>query len=162
MFPFLNTYRLYFQIAAAALILSAGLYWHHKVYVSGVAAVQQADAVALQAAKAVADKETARLTKRAEDASHEHDKDLADLRLYRVTHPVHVGGGLCHNSNNSIAGLPGIPAPDFSHANTGPSPGDVQPVSSGNSGRDDIGPLLDLLAGRADKLSAQLREYQNR
>jgi hypothetical protein len=35
-------------------------------------------------------------------------------------------------------------------------------VPAGDSVGEDIGPLLDLLANRADQVSAQLREFQKR
>jgi hypothetical protein len=156
----LKTYRLAIQGVALAALVALGLYWHHRIYESGVNAVKQADAAALDAARTAAKIESDRLAKTAQDASHAHDKELADLRYYRATHPVHVG--VCGNANHSLPGVPGSTEAHSGHAGSGSPSGNVQPLPSGDSGSDDIGPMLELLAGRGDKLSAQLREYQQR
>lgn len=162
-FPFLRLIPLkdwlYAGIIATALIVF-GVYTHHERKI-GAAKVVAADTAALIMAQKIADVQTAKLAQKAEDASHVHDQELTDLRTYRSEHPVHVG--VCRTAGNSLPGLPkGSPAIPGDAA-TSPASGDVQPLLTGDSGRDtDIGPLLDLLAGKADAVSSVLREYQNR
>lgn len=160
MFAWLKLNRLAAEGVALLLLCLLGLYVHHRIYQSGVASVQQADAVALAKAKADAQIKTDQLAKTAEEASHAHDQELTDLRAYRANHPVHVG--VCHDANHSVPSVPAAPGQDPGHASPSPASGDVQPVPTGDSSPADIGPLLDLLAGKADKLSSELREYQNR
>ena len=144
----------------AALLICFGLYTGHEREV-GAARILEADTAALVKATAKAKAETDRLQAKAYEAEHAHDKEISDLRLYRATHPVHLG--LCHPSGDNKPGLPATSGTDPSHAGTSPAPGDLQPVPSGDSiGESDIERLLDILAGKADSVSSQLREYQNR
>jgi hypothetical protein len=155
-----NTNRLAVEGVVLALLVVLGLYVHHRIYQSGVASVQREDAAALVQAKAAADIITAKLAHKAEDASHVHDQELSDLRTYRDHNPVHLR--VCNNANSSLSRVPDSALPHSGDAGSIPAAGDVQPVPAGSSGESDIGPLLELLAGRADKLAAQLREYQKR
>lgn len=143
----------------AALLIAFGAYTKHERTV-GASRILAADAAALVKATATAKAETDRLQKKADEAEHAHDQEIADLRLYRATHPVHVG--VCHATGNNQPGVPSTAGSDPSHASPGASSGDVLPVPAGDSGEQDIGPLLDVLAGKADAVSSQLREYQNR
>lgn len=154
----------------AELLLIAALaggiwYWHHATYESGIAAQKAADDAATADLKTQAALETGRLKAQADAAEHTHDQELTDLRTYRDAHPLH--GGLCLNSHGRESNLPATSAADSSHAGAGPSIGDVQPVPSGDPGsggqrEPDIRGMLDILATRADLLSAQTREWQAR
>lgn len=164
MFPWLSTYRWAAEAGVATLIVSALLWYHHHVYETGVAAVRQQDAVALAAARATAEAETTKLTQQAEEAAHAHDQELSDLRAYRDSHPVQPVR-LCFNANHSEPRVPAAAGSDASHGAAGARAADVQPVPAGDSGirpgsGPDISGLLEALAGRADQVSAQLREYQ--
>lgn len=100
-------------------------------------------------------KQIVQVEKRVIETDHTHDQELADLRAYRAANPNSVR--LCVAGNNLSArpaeGQPGAAA------------GTVQPVSPGDSSSGteqgpDIFPLLDLLAARADEVSALLRRRQ--
>jgi hypothetical protein len=145
--------------ALALLLILFATYTHHERAL-GAARIIAADAAALDKAQHIADLQTAALKQKAEDASHAHDQELADLRSYRASHPVHAR--VCGAASHSVPGVPATGGSDPGHAGTSPPSGGVQPVSAGDNGSDDLGPMLELLAGRADKLSAQLREYQKR
>ena len=162
MFPFLKLIPLKDYVYGAAIVLlCVGFlsFIRHERAV-GASRILQADTLALTKAQAAADIQTAKLAKQADEASHAHDKELADLRYYRVTHPIHVR--VCHDTHGSVPGLPATGSANGSNAGAGPASGDVQPVLTGDNGGEDIGPLLDLLANRADQVSAQLREFQKR
>lgn len=147
-----------YAAAIAALLIVFGAYTKHERTV-GASRILVADAAALVKATATAKAETDRLQKKADEAEHAHDKEIADLRLYRATHPVHVG--VCHATGNSQPSVPSPAGSDSGHAGASSTTGDVQPVPAGDSGEQDIGGLLDILAGKADAVSAQLREYQS-
>jgi hypothetical protein len=162
MLPFLKLIPLKDYIYGAAIVLLCvgflSFIRHERAI--GASRILQADALALTKAQAAADIQTAKLAKQAQEASHAHDQELADLRYYRVTHPVHIR--VCHDTHDSIPGVPGSSAANGGNAGSSPPRGGVQPVLAGDNGSDDLGPMLELLAGRADKLSAQLREFQKR
>lgn len=86
------------------------------------------------------------------------EKELEELRQYRAAHPVTPDFGVCVAGDSGAA-----PAPQGPVSSPG---GSVQQVPSGNSGVQPlregrpIGGMLDALAGRADKVSAELRRRQ--
>lgn len=92
--------------------------------------------------------------KRVIETDHSHDQELADLRAYRAAHLLQPLR-LCQPASVPIA-----PPRQPSAAR-----GDVLEVSTRDSGlRPEPGPdisgMLDLLAGRADGVSATLRRRQ--
>lgn len=143
----------------ALLLIVFGAYTKHERSV-GAARILSADAAALVRATEKTAAETQRLKDLADKAEHAHDQEIADLRLYRATHPVHVG--VCHAAGNNQPSVPSTAGSNSGNASPGSSSGDVLQVPAGDSlGISDIGPLLDILAGKADAVSAQLREYQS-
>lgn len=93
--------------------------------------------------------------KRVVETDHSHDQELADLRAYRDAHPL-TAVRLCNPPR-----LPERPAERLQSTHGG----DVQPLPSGDSSLraepgPDISGLLELLAGRADEVSADLRRRQ--
>jgi len=149
-------------ILFAVIVAGVYLFCQHLIQV-GVQKQKDADAKELVELQRKADLETGRLQGKADAASHIHDQELADLRLYRSTHPLH--GGLCINQGRS--NLPSATAANTGDAGAAAGQGDVQSLSPGDpsaSGqRDaDIRGMLDTLAARADFLSAQVREWQGR
>lgn len=146
--------------AIAAVALAGGLWWVHNHLVDkGIAQQQAADAKAYARLQRDADLETGRLNGLADAAEHAHDQELTDLRQYRADHPLH--GSLRVNC------LPATPRGEASASNpidggTSTQPGPVQSVPEGNSGGLDQLHLLDILAGKADEVSGQLREWQAR
>ncbi len=99
-------------------------------------------------------KQQVEVEKRVIETDHSHDQELTDLRAYRAAHPVEPLR-LCQPASVPIA------APRQPSA----ASGDVQQVSAGDrdvrpAGGPDISRLLDLLAGRADEVSATLRRRQ--
>jgi hypothetical protein len=142
----------------AALGTAFGIYTAHERDV-GKAEVIAADKAATLKAQAAAQKETDRLQAKANEAEHSHDQELMDLRAYRDSNPVHVG--VCNHTDSKPV-LPVSSPSDTRNAGGSTPSGDVQPVPAGDSKSADIGPMLDLLAGKADAVSAELREFQKR
>lgn len=83
---------------------------------------------------------------------HSHDQELSDLRQYRATHPLNpFRVPVCPVTAGASGGRPS------------PAPGDVLPLptrDSDVSSGPDVSGLLDLLAARADEVSAALRRRQ--
>ena len=100
-------------------------------------------------------KQEVQVEKRVIETDHSHDQELADLRAYRASHPLEPVR-LCITDplpTSTAQGQPGTVSTD------------VQPLPGGNpSVRAEPGPdissLLNLLALRADEVSAGLRRRQ--
>ena len=151
-------------IAAAAV----GAFWiyHHHVYVEGIHAQQVADQRA--SAKVVAQaRAKTKAAQAAADAAHTaYLQEMSHEALTAARHPL-PAVRLCLDA---YAGGPGAPEAGAAHpGNAGPSaaagrvsqvPGANRPVRPRTG--PDIAGLLELLAGRADQVSAVLREYQAR
>ncbi len=153
--------------ALIALIVGGGLYWHHAIIEKGIADQVAADNRATALLKAETAKETADLKARADMAERAYEKEAGDNANYRSQHPVGPVRLCSDSAHGSGPVLPEGGTANTGNAPTGPSPGPVQPLPSGNSGfragaGPDIANLLDLLAARADETSATLREYQAR
>lgn len=155
MFP----YRWLIGAAVIGVLFGSLLWWNHRAYQAGIAKVKAEDAIVLAAAQAKAEAVTAQLKAKAEEAAHAHDQELADLRDYRSKHPVSLW---VRNGTGHSGGVSAGAGADAGNAGSCSSPGDLQPVSAGDHQGRDIGPLLDILAGKADAVSAQLREWQAR
>jgi hypothetical protein len=151
-------WRLWAYGAAVGAIIGTAIWWHHTTYQAGYKAATAKYEQLYQAAKDQADAETARLRENAHNAEVAHAQEISDLRAYRLAHPVVVrlcgkpSGGGVPQAGTAVAGNDG----------TGTASGDVLEVPAGDSGGRDIGGMLDLLAGKADAVSAELREYQAR
>lgn len=151
----LDPYLWIVRTAIAVLALVGIWYWHHATYESGIAAE-----VAIVKAQAV--KDEAALQEKADKAEHKHDQELSDLQHYRDTHidqPVRLCLSTSVRAADSFK-------PNFEVAS--PAAPSVQPVSPGDPGLrqgaagPDINSLLSAFGARADQVSAQLREEQNR
>lgn len=97
----------------------------------------------------------------AADKAAEGERDA--LKDYVASNPLHGSlASLCRPKG----GLPGATAANPGHADPGATGSNVLPLPSGSfdghSGEPDQLNLLDLLAQRADLLSAQVREFQSR
>lgn len=144
------------EFIALGLVGGSVWLWHHETYESGVAA--EVAKVQVQAAK---DKAT--LTAKANTAEHSHDTELATLVAYRDSHPEQPVR-LCLSSAARVQTPPSQPV-----RGAGVAPADaVQSVSAGDSSGGtgtagpDISGLLEALAARADEVTAQARELQER
>ena len=107
--------------------------------------------------------QTAELKARATMAEQAYDKEIATLHNRP---PVDQPVRLCLNSGSRPV-VPPASGKVAGNAGTSAAPGTIQQVPAGDSGvRPEQGPdlaeLLDLLANRADTVSAELREYQSR
>ena len=99
-------------------------------------------------------KQQVEVEKRVIETDHSHDEELAVLRAYRDAHPVQPVR-LCQSA----------PVPSAAPRQPGAASGDILTVPSGGAGvRPEPGPdisrLLEILAGRADEVSAELRRRQ--
>lgn len=144
-------YRKYIgYLLVIAILLGVFLAYRHSLIVEGENRVKRADAAAVLKQKA----EDEKVLKAANDA---HAKELQALKDDIASRPV-PPVRLCLSSNT----LPKTSVPNGQR----PSRGDVPQVPPGDSGLrpeqgPDIGGLLDLLAQRADKLSADSRELND-
>jgi hypothetical protein len=145
--------RIWLEIAGAAILLGAfGWYTAHE------RGIGKAHEVAVLAAQAAAQTKAAQA--QADAAEHSHDSELTALAAYRDAHPDSAVQ-LC----NAATSVPAAHSAGSGNSTAGTTAGNVQSVPAGDSGvrpgaGPDIGGLLDLLAGRADEVSAQLRVYQ--
>ena len=153
----------------AAAASGAVAIWAHKEAAKGITEQKQADDAASKILIAKAAQETAALQAKATQAEHSHDQELADLQAYRAAHPDTDGGvRLCIDTHQSNSGVRPAGASIAGNETASATPGSLQQVPSGDhsGGAQTVGPdifgMLDALAGRADKVSAALREFQSR
>lgn len=88
-----------------------------------------------------------------------HVQEDATTIKFRANDPLH--GGLCVKPNLQAAATKQV------NGGPGAAPADIQPMPAGDPeasgpGNPDVRHLLDVLAGRADEVSARLREWQGR
>lgn len=139
-------------------VLIAGVWWfcHHLIDVG----VQRERATWMLKVDA-ANLERARAQGRADAAEATAKKEHDELTQYRVDHPLRGSlASLCRKP----AGVPAASGAVSGDAQAGAGSADFQPLPAGNpvsvvDEPDQLG-MLDLLAGRADLLSSQLREWQ--
>ncbi len=156
-------------IAVGAVAAGAvGAFWiyHHHVYVEGIHAQQVADqrASAKLVAKARAETKAAEAT--AQAAHDAYLNEVAHEQVLAARHPL-PAVRLCLDA---YAGGPSVPEAGAAHpgnANASSAAGGVSQVPGSNHPvrarpGPDISGLLELLAARADQVSAVLREYQAR
>lgn len=151
------------ELILVVAVIGAVWFWNHSVYESGIEAQRAADAKATLAATVAANRETDRQRHRAEVAEKANADEHTALVDYQRDH--HSSVRLC-NAPVATAGVPAAgasaaPAAGASAAGVQQVPGRDSGAGQGAEGRD-IGGLLDALAGRADEISADLREYQTR
>lgn len=141
------------------------LIYHRHVLDDGIAKQQAADNAASKILLDKAASETADAKARATMAEQANAKENSSIPVFIDAHPESVR--LCSNAHGSSGSVPASGTKDTGHAGAGAGPASVQPVPDGNSGSGqggsgvDIGPLLQALAGSADKVSSELREYQS-
>ncbi len=152
-------------IFTGALLLGFAIY-HHHVVIEGVAEQQAADNKASKILLDKAASETADAKARATMAEQANAKENSNIPIFIDAHPESVR--LCNNAHGSSGSLPAASGKVAGNAGASSAAVSVQPVPDGNSGSGqggsgvDIGPLLQALAGSADKVSSELREYQSR
>lgn len=146
-------------------VIAGGAWYHHKLIAEGVAKQQAIDSAASAKLIAKTAEQTAELQARASQAEQAFDKERNDNQNYRDSHPIEpvrlclstvsriiVSQGEQRHPGNAGAGAS---TPDVSKMPAGDSSGGGRPGP-------DIANLLDLLASRADSVSAVLREFQAR
>jgi hypothetical protein len=147
------------------LALVAGAVWWLCEHLIAVGVQRQKDADAKAYAQLVIDnaKKEAVLQAKADQAEAGYEAEHSALESYRASQPLH--GGLCIDKGNR--GVPAAAGPHAGNEATGAGLATVQPLPTGDSAAigqsdTDIRHMLDILAGRADQVSATLREYQFR
>ena len=137
--------------AGAGILCLAFLYWLHGHDVHVRADIE----AKYQQIAAKAEKEH---QLELDHARAERDKESSNLSAYIAAHPIQPV---------FVCPRPHAPAASVIEASASPSPApaDIQPVPSGDSDsgsvwHPDIGPLLNILAARADQVAADLREQQ--
>ena len=151
-------------IAAAAV----GGFWiyHHHVYVEGIHAQQVADQRASAKLVAKARAETKAAQAQANAAHDAYLQEVANEQVLAARHPL-PAVRLCLNAHRGGFSLPEAGTAHPGNAGASAAAGGV-PALPGANHRvrprrgPDISGLLELLAGRADQVSAVLREYQAR
>lgn len=162
---FIHARKWIVELIVAALVVAAIAWWHHSAVEQGMKRVRDEDRAAMLQAKEDADRETSRLKGIADAAETSRAQEQAELDTYRRLDPLH--GGLCKPESHRDARVPEARPVDSGHAGSSASAPDLQPVPTRDpeaSGRadPDVRHLLDVLAGRADEVSATLREFQAR
>ena len=151
-------------IAAAAV----GAFWiyHHHVYVEGIHAQQVADqrASAKLVAKARAETKAAQAT--AQTAHDAYLNEVTHEQVLAARHPL-PPVRLCLDAYPGGSGVSQAGTADAGNASASAAAGGVSQVPGADHPvrarrGPDISGLLELLAGRADQVSAVLREYQAR
>lgn len=141
--------------AVAASITGVAVYEHHKIYTEGVTAARADQKKQDDADKAV-------LEARALTAEKNYADTKTQLDTYRNSNPIGavrlcVSPPVRHLQTSSVVGISG--GTTTSAANVQPLPAGDQ-GGGGNVAGPDIGPMLDLLAARADEVTAQAVELQ--
>lgn len=147
------------------LAIVAGAVWWLCEHLIAVGVQKQKDADAKAYAQLLIDKakEEGRLQALADQASAKYETEHQDNLALRAAQPLH--GGLCVDKGNRGVSEAGTAHPGDEGPRTAST--SFLPVSAGDPtlggrGYTDIRHLLDLLAARADSVSAALREYQSR
>lgn len=152
----------------AIVLVGAGvwggvLWWEHKEIQKGVRVQQLADDKALRALQVQANAEAAKLATRAQQAETAYAKERDDNQSYQLLHPLIGASELCHNAYGGSSHLPTAPTVIPGNAGAGPSPQPLPQVPRSDPGiSQDRLRLLQALGSRADRVSAQLREFQAR
>lgn len=138
--------RVYLYAAAAISLAVLLLAYRSHLIGLGEARGVEHDRVAAEAQREAVAAEAKRWAAKLQDARTSHDAEVAALLVPAAVHHI-----VCHD-----APRPGpVPGPAGVSTGAGPAPGVVQQDAGLHP---DIGPALDLLARRADKLAADARE----
>ena len=152
----------YLKIAGAIALVAALVWYHRHLINEGIERERTHNAQVLAEWQREADLETGRLKGRAEAAEKSYAAEVAESEEYRATHPLH--GGLCPRPAVAAA-MPRATTAKPIDAGGAATAAGLQPVpasdTEGRSSVDSLG-LLDALAARGDRLSAQVREWQGR
>ena len=156
--------RIIMYAALVLAIFTGGIALEHRLAAVRLQAVELKYSTELNQAQAKAAAETAELAAKASVAEINYEHEHDSLIDYVNANPVGVVR-LCNNP--PAASVPKGTAAKSGTASAAPSPGAVQPVPSGDSGvrpvpGPDIGQLLNVLADRADEISAKARESQQK
>lgn len=155
-----SPFRLYIELAAAAVLLGGfGLFtWHERSV--GATAVHTADANAMIAARKLADTETVLNQERAAKA----DAGAAGVQKavddYRTAHPEQPMR-LCVTTNNRLASMPKAGAADGIASSPGAGSLAVPEVPGRGEGAD-IGPSLDAIVRAAQRVDVLYADRQQR
>lgn len=148
-------------------VIAGGIwYWHHEAIEKGIADQVALDNTAAAKLRAQTAAETANLKAKATMAEQGHAKEIDSLNDYNRAHPIEPVR-LC-DAHASSPLVPARGAADPGNAGAGAATPGLQSVPGGDSGSGtgtagpDISPMLSALGAAADKLSAELREYQSR
>ena len=151
-------------IAAAAV----GAFWiyHHHVYVEGIHAQQVADQRASAKVIAQARAETKAALATAQTAHDAYLNEVTHEQVLAARHPL-PPVRLCLDAYRGGFSLPEAGPAHAGNAGASTTTGGVPALPGANHPvrarrGPDISGLLELLAGRADQVSAVLREYQAR
>jgi len=162
---FIHARHLLVWLVATAIVVTGIAYWHHATFKAEMERVRAEDRAALAKAQQKADLETSRLKGIADAAEKVRNEEHDQLVAYRTAQPLH--GQLCTQPRNSLASVPAIADTVILHAGPSAATANLQPVPTGDSAASgradpDVRHLLDVFAGRADEVSATLREFQSR
>jgi hypothetical protein len=155
------------ELLAIAAVAGGIWFWQHHLIGEGIAQQKAADDAATAVLMRDAADETAKLRIQALTAEQAHDKETADLKAAIDAHP-NQPVRLCLNSNARGQGVSASGTAIPGATSAGPSTAGLQPLPDGDPasgpGRagPDIEPMLTALGAAADKISAELREFQSR
>lgn len=152
------------ELIVAVVAIGLIAWWHHATYEAGIKAQKDEDDKATASLVHAAEIQTAFYQARAERAEAAHAQETVDNDRYRADNPLH--GGLCQ-PHSGESHLSDTAATHSSNAGASTGSAIIQSMPSGDP--ETVGPsgpdvrhLLDVLAGRADEVSATLREFQAR
>jgi hypothetical protein len=154
-------------LGVIAAILIGGTYLHHKLIAEGIAKQRAADTIASDAILADTAKQTAALQAKASMAEQAFNKEHDDNQTFSDSHPLQPVR-LCSaaNAGGTLVPSTGTPHPGDEGASTAAANVSNVPAGNNSGGANAAGPdisnLLGLLAGKADNVSAELREFQSR
>jgi hypothetical protein len=155
------------ELIVIALVAGGIWYWQHSLVEKGIAEQVALDTIASDKLKAETTRLTAELQIKATTAEQAYDKERADNQSYRDSHPIQPIR-LCISTAIGRALVSAASAPHPGNESTSTAAQNIHDLPSGNSSSGagaagpDIGPLLDLLANKADQISSELREFQSR
>ena len=154
-----SPYRLYIELAAAAVLIGgfAMFIWHERQV--GATAVHTADANAQNAARKQAEAESLLNTERATKAEEQAASAQQAIDKYRADHPEQPVS-VCH-ANNRVSVLPAASAIGAGAPAAGAGPAAVSQVPDGTPGPD-IRQGLDAIVSVAEQLAIRLGNFQQR
>lgn len=158
----------FLALAVALAITLVGLHYHHKIFEEGIAAQKAEDQKDIDRLSVENAQIAAESQAKANMAEREYAKSQEDESEYRRTHPSGPVRLCLSTPSQGNSGLPKTSGTNPGDAGTGAAQTNVPAVPDGDrtTGQGTAGPdisgLLELLAVKGDKVSAQLREFQSR